>query len=205
LFAGGLEIAKKLFVTGVAAFKNTTASTSTTTGAVTVAGGLGVGGNLNVGGTLNVSGIATFSNNVTANGYTGRQGQGGATSNALNTFWTGTAIQQWVDTTNVGTLAFTSDYRTKKDVTDAEPALEQVRRWRPITYTGAKWGVFEENSDVRHSFIAHELQAISPDCVIGEKDGEHVQHLDVLPILARLAKAVQELDAELTALKKVQA
>ena len=50
IFSGGLEVLKKLFVTGVAAFEATTASTSNTTGAVTVAGGLGVTGSVSVGG-----------------------------------------------------------------------------------------------------------------------------------------------------------
>jgi hypothetical protein len=44
IFAGGVEILKKLFVTGIAKFTNATAATSTTTGAVVVTGGVGVGG-----------------------------------------------------------------------------------------------------------------------------------------------------------------
>ncbi|MDP1867010.1 MAG: hypothetical protein Q8L13_11805 [Bradyrhizobium sp.] len=42
IIRGGLEILKKLFVTGIAAFTNSTAATSTTTGAVVISGGLGV-------------------------------------------------------------------------------------------------------------------------------------------------------------------
>ena len=44
IISGGLEVLKKLFVAGAAAFTNATASTSTTTGGVVVTGGLGVGG-----------------------------------------------------------------------------------------------------------------------------------------------------------------
>jgi hypothetical protein len=42
--AGGLGIAKKLFVAGITSITSTTVSTSTTTGALTVAGGLGIAG-----------------------------------------------------------------------------------------------------------------------------------------------------------------
>lgn len=44
IFSGGIEILKKLFVTGIATFKAAVASTSTTTGSVVVTGGIGVSG-----------------------------------------------------------------------------------------------------------------------------------------------------------------
>lgn len=52
LFAGGMEIAKKLFAAGVATFTNATASTTTGTGGVVLSGGLGVAGRGNFGGNL---------------------------------------------------------------------------------------------------------------------------------------------------------
>jgi hypothetical protein len=151
--------------------------------------------------------LVTLSDGLTLNGqvdsltgYRGRAGVGGAPSNTFNINWTGSA-QLWVDATNVGTIQIVSDYRFKKDVTDAPPALDQVLQWRPITYTGRAWGIFPETEDVRHSFLAHELQAIAPDCVIGEKDGEQPQSLDLVPIVARLTKALQELTARVQALE----
>lgn len=44
IFSGGIEILKKLFVTGIATFKAAVASTSTTTGSVVVTGGVGISG-----------------------------------------------------------------------------------------------------------------------------------------------------------------
>lgn len=127
-------------------------------------------------------------------GYAGRQGTtGGSAGNTFNTWWTGAANEQWIDTVYTGTINVTSDYRIKKDVKDVGSMLDEVRRWRPITYTGADWKIFKKNNKERHSFIAHELQTVSPDCVVGEKDGEHPQSLDLVPIVARLTKAVQEL------------
>jgi hypothetical protein len=145
---------------------------------------------------LNATGLIT-----SAYGYSCRSGIAGIHSNVFNFFWNNTANEQWIDSTYTGTVNTTSDYRIKKDITDAQPMLNEVRQWRVISYTGADWGIFKANEDVRHSFIAHELQAISPDCVYGEKDGEQPQSLDTIPIIARLAKAVQELLARIEALE----
>jgi hypothetical protein len=170
--------------------------------------------------TFAVTGTSTFSGaisaqsigctGVTATGPLAGTGLGCRTgitgsfgSSLFNTNWTGSALQCWIDATNLGTFNITSDYRIKKDVTNyAGSALEEVLQWRPITYTGKAWGVYEDNDTVRHSFIAHELQAVSPDCVIGEKDAEQPQSLDLVPIVTRLAKAVQELDAQNKALQQ---
>lgn len=71
LFAGGVEIAKKLFVTGAVALSATlgvagvatvsaaTASTTSSNGALVVTGGVGIGGALNVGGNTAVTGTLT--------------------------------------------------------------------------------------------------------------------------------------------------
>jgi hypothetical protein len=67
LFAGGVEIAKKLFVTGTVslastlAVASTTASTLPTNGALTVGGGVGIGGALNVGGTFSLQNATSSS------------------------------------------------------------------------------------------------------------------------------------------------
>lgn len=84
--AGGMGIAKKLYIggtlnvtgalTGTAGTfttitsTDTTDSTNKTSGAVTIAGGLGVAKNLYVGGNLNVDGNITLSGNLTVNGTT---------------------------------------------------------------------------------------------------------------------------------------
>ena len=53
--AGGVGVAKNLYVGGVASISDTTQSTSTTTGALTIAGGVGVEKNLYVGGVASIS------------------------------------------------------------------------------------------------------------------------------------------------------
>lgn len=95
----------------------------------------------------------------------------------------------------------TSDYRLKENISPMTGALATVAQLNPVTYT---WKV--DGSDGQ-GFIAHELQAVVPDCVTGEKDavdaeGNPVyQGIDTSFLVATLTAAIQELKAELDALK----
>jgi hypothetical protein len=67
-----------------------------------------------------------------------------------------------------------SDYRLKENVTPMTGALAKVAALNPVTYT---WKTDGSNGQ---GFIAHELQAVVPDCVTGEKDAvQTVDDLDV--------------------------
>ena len=74
-------------------------------------------------------------------------------------------------------------------------ALAKVAQLKPVNY---KWKV--DGSDGQ-GFIAHELQAVVPDCVTGEKDavdenGKPVhQGIDTSFLVATLTAAIQELKA----------
>jgi hypothetical protein len=89
--AGGLAIAKKLYVgtlaffAGAVAIADATASTSTATGSLTTAGGIGAAGNMNIGGNLQTSGTATFGGllTVTVSG-TNTFGAGGTTNGQVS-------------------------------------------------------------------------------------------------------------------------
>ena len=80
-------------------------------------------------------------------------------------------------------------------------ALATVAQLNPVTYT---WKA--DGSDGQ-GFIAHELQAVVPDCVTGEKDavdaeGKPVyQGVDTSFLVATLTAAIKELKAELDATK----
>ena len=95
-------------------------------------------------------------------------------------------------TTSYGT---TSDYRLKHDIQPMVGALATVAQLNPVTY---KWKA--DGSDGQ-GFIAHELQAVVPDCVTGEKDavdadGNPVyQGIDTSFLVATLTAAIQELKA----------
>jgi Chaperone of endosialidase len=95
----------------------------------------------------------------------------------------------------------TSDYRLKESVQPMAGALAKVAALKPVTY---KWKADGSNGQ---GFIAHELQAVVPDCVTGAKDavdaeGNPVyQGIDTSFLVATLTAAIQELKAEVDALK----
>lgn len=107
-----------------------------------------------------------------------------------------------------------SDYRLKDNVAPMTGSLEKVLALKPCTY---KW---KSDGSAGQGFIAHELQAVVPDCVTGEKDAvETIDELDAngvkigtkeVPsyqgvdtsfLVATLVAAIQELKAEVDALK----
>ncbi len=130
-------------------------------------------------------------------------------------FYHGASLVGSVTTTSSATsYNTTSDYRLKENVQPMQNALAKVALLNPVTYT------WKENGSDGQGFIAHELQAVCPDAVTGEKDA--VRTVDVLDedgkkigtkeepvyqgvdtsfLVATLTKAIQELKAELDAAK----
>jgi hypothetical protein len=113
-------------------------------------------------------------------------------------------------TTNGSSTSYvtSSDYRLKDNITPMTGALAKVTQLKPVTY---KWKA--DNSDGQ-GFIAHELQEIIPDAVVGQKDAvdedgkPKYQGIDTSFLVATLAAAIQELNtlvttqsAEIAALK----
>jgi hypothetical protein len=94
-----------------------------------------------------------------------------------------------------------SDYRLKENILPMTGALATVAQLKPVTY---KWKSTGENGQ---GFIAHELQALVPDCVSGEKDAvdengnPEYQGIDTSFLVATLTAAIQELKAEFDAYK----
>jgi hypothetical protein len=94
-----------------------------------------------------------------------------------------------------------SDYRLKENIAQMTGDLNTVAQLKPVTY---KW---KEDQTAGQGFIAHELQAVVPDCVTGAKDavdedGKPVyQGIDVSFLVATLTAAIQELKAEFDAYK----
>jgi hypothetical protein len=104
--------------------------------------------------------------------------------------------------TNTSTsYATSSDYRLKENVQPMQDALAVIAQLNPVTYT---WKA--DGSDGQ-GFIAHELQAVVPDCVTGEKDAvdaegnPQYQGVDTSFLVATLVKAVQELTAKIASLE----
>lgn len=99
------------------------------------------------------------------------------------------------------TYATTSDHRLKENVQRINNAIDTVQQLNPVTYT---WKADGSNG---LGFIAHELQAVIPQAVVGVKDavdtkGDPVyQAIDTSFLVATLAAAIQELKTENDALK----
>ena len=101
-----------------------------------------------------------------------------------------------------------SDYRLKENIAPMTGALAKVAQLNPVTYDWKAGGSSQ-------GFIAHELQAVVPDCVVGEKDEVDAdgnikpQGVDTSFLVATLTAAIQELkatvDAQATAIAELQA
>lgn len=88
------------------------------------------------------------------------------------------------------TYATSSDYRLKQDVTAADQAkaVQAVLSW-PLREFAFK----AEPQQRQLGFIAHELQAVAPQAVTGEKDGKDMQGVDYSMLIPELVAAVQYL------------
>jgi len=92
-----------------------------------------------------------------------------------------------------------SDYRLKENIAPMIGALATVSALKPVTYT---WKIDGSNGQ---GFIAHELQAVVPDCVTGKKDAVDAdekpiyQGIDTSFLVATLTAAIQELNAKVDA------
>ena len=104
---------------------------------------------------------------------------------------------------NGSTTSFTttSDYRLKENIQPMTEALAKVSALKPCTYT------WKESGFDSQGFIAHELQAVVPDAVVGVKDavdadGNPVyQGIDTSFLVATLTAAIQEQQAIIESLK----
>jgi hypothetical protein len=99
-------------------------------------------------------------------------------------------------TTTATTYATSSDYRLKQNVEPMVGGLAKLAQLKPSTFE------FKIEPNVRvEGFLAHEVQAVVPQAVTGEKDGEEMQGLDMSKLVPVLVAAVQELSAKVAALE----
>lgn len=106
-------------------------------------------------------------------------------------------------TTNGTATAYntSSDYRLKENVQPMTNALQKIVALNPCTFT------WKTDGSAGQGFIAHELQAVVPDCVTGEKDavdkdGKPIyQGVDTSFLVATLVAAIKELKEEFESYK----
>jgi hypothetical protein len=99
-------------------------------------------------------------------------------------------------TTTATSFVTSSDYRLKQNVEPMVGGLAKLAALAPKTFEF----INEPNVKV-DGFIAHEVQAVVPQAVTGEKDGEEMQGLDHSKLVPVLVAAVQELSAKVAALE----
>ena len=112
----------------------------------------------------------------------------------------GTIVGSISVTTTATAYNTSSDYRLKENVQPMVGALDKIALLNPVTYN------WKSDGSDGQGFIAHELQAIVPDCVSGEKDAvddegnpKH-QGVDTSFLVATLVKGMQEQQAIIAAL-----
>jgi len=159
--------------------------------------------------------VGTSSLFPTGGSYLSMIANGGSTYgiNIKNTSATVTYFMQFTNSSN-GSAGFisqtgattvsyvtASDHRLKENITPMTNGLTIIGALKPVTYD---WiGVNEKGE----GFVAHELQDVIPLAVTGEKDAVNEdgsikpQGVDYSKIVVHLVAAIQELSAEVTALK----
>lgn len=201
-------------------------SSSTPVATLFTSGGVSIGnttdpgaGNLNINSRLFVGCTSLPASNRT-NGFAANQsGIGGmqiyqssngtewainATSGSVSNFYSdnGSALVfagQILVNGNITGYTSVSDYRLKENIVPMVGALATIAQLNPVTYT------FKDGGQKSQGFIAHELQAVVPDCVTGEKDAvkedgtPNYQGVDTSFLVATLTAAIQELNSKFDA------
>jgi hypothetical protein len=159
-------------------------------------------GNLLVGTTTVVSGTSSDASTIVAKGAAGsRASMKVCATNDTNAFsliifandtdgQIGSVTQNSAGTVNYNT---SSDYRLKENILPMTGALNAVAQLKPCV------GNWKKDGSYFQGFIAHELQAVVPDCVTGAKDAVDAegnpkhQSIDTSFLSATLTAALQEL------------
>lgn len=152
---------------------------------------------------VNVASTGTTAINVTSGSVLDlNQSQNDTAARSMIRFYRQETQNGSITTSSTATAYVTSsDYRLKENVQPMTGALGVVAQLKPVTYT---WKTDGSNGQ---GFIAHELQAVVPDCVIGEKDGldadgkPEYQGVDTSFLVATLTAAIQEQQAQIEYLK----
>ena len=173
------------------------------------------GGNLLIG-TTSTNPIAANATGITVApaGFLNINRQTGAGSMAIGNSTTGTlmtfyytgggtfaGVGQITITATTSSFVGTSDYRLKEDIAPLTSGISTIAALKPISY---KWKLDQSDGE---GFVAHELGEVIPLALFGEKDAINEdgsikpQGIDMTKIVPHLVAAIQELSAEIEALK----
>ncbi|WP_323885517.1 tail fiber domain-containing protein [Aeromonas caviae] len=99
-----------------------------------------------------------------------------------------------------GNIGSYSDRRLKKDIEPLENALESVMQLRPVQYKR----IGTDTDRVECGFIAQELQEVIPEVVQTQEDEIGTLTVDYAKLVAYMAGAIQDLQAQINELKAQQ-
>ena len=120
----------------------------------------------------------------------------------MNRFWSGSALQAWVDTTNIGNFTI-CDYRIKENIQPPCNVLDRLCNVPMFCFELKDISIFKKKG-THIGFYAHELEEAFPELnniVDGEKDaiseeGEIQPQTVTSEFCNVLMKAIQELNAK---------
>jgi hypothetical protein len=155
---------------------------------------------------LHPAGTFNMGSNASSTGVVITDQVSGSTTRLLTAFATGTfpGTNYASISTNGTTVSYntTSDYRLKSNVQPLANSIVKVKALKPCSYTWIK------APDIQNQgFLAHELAAVIPQAVIGEKDAVNAdgsirtQQVDLSYVIPLLTSALQEAIAKIEALE----
>ncbi len=184
----------RLFSNTTAAPGNTYDFTGVTYDNLRLGGIIGTG-NSTVGGTFGVTGATTLSSTLSVSGLISSSSgiSGGPATHTTGTFSSDVGITGGLTASGQitgGSFQTSSDQRLKTNIQDSSYGLAEVLQLRSVKY--------DRNTNHEVGLIAQEVEAVLPEFV-GESDG--YKTVNYGQMVSVLIKAVQELTAEVNALK----
>jgi hypothetical protein len=131
----------------------------------------------------------------------------GVSGNFVGFGWASPNIYGTVDNAVSAIVGTASDYRLKANDQPLADGLQTVLALRPITYNPVEFDGTINEDKIELGLIAHEVQAIRPSVVIGEKDAvteegkPRYQSVNYAGLVPDLIKAIQEQQAIINDLK----
>ena len=108
----------------------------------------------------------------------------------------GTIVGSIVTTSSSTAYNESSDYRLKENFTTLTGGIARIKQLQP-----KRFNFIAYPDKIVDGFIAHEAQAVVPEAVTGEKDGEEMQGIDKSKLVPLLTAALQEAIAKIETLE----
>ena len=163
---------------------------------------IGQNGNLNIGRTSDLAISPRVSIESANFGIAINTTNGGAGNEAMRFYNASTAVGTISTDGSSTTYNTSSDYRLKENVTTVTDGIARLQQLKP-----SRFNFIADPDRIVDGFIAHEAQAVVPECVTGEKDAIDedgtpvMQGIDQSKLVPLLTAALQEAIAQIESLE----